>query len=179
MPECEATDQCSSARDKPMPRAAMDRCLRPVASSDASVPSRMIRRRAVLERQHLRRRAGTAAWEWPETRVTTLLNIMSLIGSNVLTFDHVANSSTAPRPTSTTAVAGLCLISYLGLAGATKAARELDGASTVSPVPRRSSDQITAAGWTSRHIGTDERTRLTVSAAASVRRRRRPRGARR
>jgi hypothetical protein len=31
----------------------------------------------------------------------TLLNIMSLIGSKVLTFDRVANGSTAPRPTST------------------------------------------------------------------------------
>jgi hypothetical protein len=90
--------QCAGQTDA---RAATDRCLRPVASSDASVPSRMIRRRAVLERQQLRRHAGDTAQAWPETRVTTLLNIMSLIGSKVLTFDHVASSSTAPRTTST------------------------------------------------------------------------------
>jgi hypothetical protein len=67
MPQVRGTNQClgqpridaSGARDKPMPRAATDRCLRPVASSDASVPLRMIRRRAALERQQLRRHAGT------------------------------------------------------------------------------------------------------------------------
>ena len=54
-----ATDRCLRCAGQTNARAATDRCLRPVASSDASVPSRMIRRRAVLERQQLRRHAGT------------------------------------------------------------------------------------------------------------------------